>query len=84
LVVANRLPRHPDAESVDLLARLARSDPSYGPLERLVLDDLERTRAADDALAMLGAIAGSPLVTIPELFADPAPSDLISYLGKTP
>ena len=84
LVVANHVPRRPEAESVDLLARLARSDPGYEPLEHLVLDDLERARAADDALAMLGALAGSRLVTVPEFFADPAPSDLVSYLGKTP
>jgi anion-transporting ArsA/GET3 family ATPase len=84
LVVANRVPRRPDTQSLDVLARLARSNPSWQPLGQLVLDDLERARAADEALGMLSAVAGAPLVAIPELFTDPAPSDLVGYLGRAP
>jgi hypothetical protein len=84
LVVANRVPRRPDPQSLDVVTVLGRSNPSWQPLRQLILDDLERARAADEALGMLSAVAGSPLVTIPELFADPAPSDLVGYLGRTP
>jgi arsenite/tail-anchored protein-transporting ATPase len=81
LLVANRVPRRPDTQNLELLARLGRSSSSWRALEELVLDDIERARTADEALAMLRSVAGAPLAIIPELFADPAPSHLARYLG---
>jgi arsenite-transporting ATPase len=84
LVVANRVPRRPDPTGVEFLRRTAPSEPKWQALERIVTADLERARLADEALETLAAIAFSPLVTIPELFADPGPSELAKFMGFAP
>jgi hypothetical protein len=84
LVVANRVPRRPDPTGVEALGRIAVSGSNWQALQRIVTEDLERVKLADEALDTLAAIAASPLVSIPELFSDPAPSELAKFLGFAP
>ena len=83
LLVANRVPHSPTREQLQRLQRAAQRDPAWGPIRAAAAEDWERSREATGALNSLQAIAGAPVIRVPELYVDPSPQEFLTHLGGT-
>jgi hypothetical protein len=83
LLVVNRVPRRPTVEEIDRAEELASGDAAYGELAHALAQDAELAADAQAALAALGVLSGARLSVVPELFRDPSPELVATYL-ETP
>ncbi len=80
MVVVNRVPRRPSADELERAEVLGETDASWAELAHALQQDAELAADAQAALAALGVVSGARLAVVPELFRDPSPELVATYL----
>lgn len=83
LLVVNRVPRRPSADELERAEDLGSTDAAWRELAHALEQDAELSADAQAALAALGVLSGARLSVVPELFRDPDPELVATYL-ETP